>query len=217
VVVVGLLVVVVVVGFGFGFVVVVDAGCVVVVVDVVVADVVEVVVGPGPAMISPIDVCRNVDEPLISELRGRPSASSSAVTTPIEITKTRPTAAMIDQRRRVGATSEARLSASGTLAIPARASASRAGSASRPVGMSGVWPDSGGATALTICRTFSWPRSSEWKTSAEPIVAAALPTATPTMVPAAPSDERASAARIAPTTEAMTCLTLRRTQIPTNP
>ena len=64
------------------------------------------------------------------------------------------------------------------------------------------------ACGPTILRTFAWPRSSEWNARAETTVAAALPTATPMIVPPTPRNDRAKAAMVAPATEATTCLTL---------
>jgi hypothetical protein len=54
----------------------------------------------------------------------------------------------------------------------------------------------------TTWRTASCPRSIDWATSAVPIVAAADPMATPTMVPLTPNAEAISAARTAPAAEA---------------
>ena len=54
----------------------------------------------------------------------------------------------------------------------------------------------------TTCLTASCPRSIDCATSAVPIVAAAEPMATPTMVPLTPKADAISAARTAPATEA---------------
>ena len=59
----------------------------------------------------------------------------------------------------------------------------------------------------TAWRTASCPRSIDCATSAVPIVAAADPMATPTMVPLTPKTEAMSAARTAPATEARICRT----------
>ncbi len=61
--------------------------------------------------------------------------------------------------------------------------------------------ESSGARTTT-CLTASCPRSIDWATSAVPIVAAAEPMATPTMVPFTPKADAITAARTAPTTEA---------------
>jgi hypothetical protein len=64
--------------------------------------------------------------------------------------------------------------------------------------------ESSGARTTT-CLTASCPRSSDCATSAVPIVAAAEPMATPTMVPLTPKADAITAASTAPTTEARIC------------
>ena len=59
---------------------------------------------------------------------------------------------------------------------------------------------------VTISLTFSCPFSRELKAIALPRVAAALPMATPMIVPLTPKNDSAKAARTAPMTEAATCL-----------
>ncbi len=61
--------------------------------------------------------------------------------------------------------------------------------------------ESSGARTTT-CLTASWPRSIDCATRAVPIVAAAEPMATPTMVPLTPKADAISAANTAPPTEA---------------
>jgi hypothetical protein len=60
-------------------------------------------------------------------------------------------------------------------------------------------------------RTLSWPFSIDVKAAALPRVAAALPSATPKMVPETPREDSASAAMTAPATEAATCFQLTNT------
>ena len=62
-------------------------------------------------------------------------------------------------------------------------------------------------TCTTTWRTASCPRSIDCATSAVPIVAAADPMATPTIVPLTPKTEAMTAARTAPATEARICRT----------
>ncbi len=64
--------------------------------------------------------------------------------------------------------------------------------------------ESSGARTTT-CLTASCPRSIDCATSAVPIVAAAEPMATPTMVPLTPKADAITAASTAPTTEARIC------------
>ena len=64
--------------------------------------------------------------------------------------------------------------------------------------------ESSGARTTT-CLTASCPRSIDCATSAVPMVAAAEPMATPTMVPLTPKAEAITAASTAPTTEARIC------------
>jgi len=63
--------------------------------------------------------------------------------------------------------------------------------------------DSGTLTAT--CLTASWPRSIDCATKAVPIVAAADPMATPTMVPLTPKVDATTAAMTAPAVEARIC------------
>jgi hypothetical protein len=75
----------------------------------------------------------------------------------------------------------------------------------------GVGPgafDGGERSVWTISRTFAWPFSNERNANVLEMVAAALPMATPAIVPPTPKNERANAASTAPTTEAMTCFQL---------
>ena len=57
-------------------------------------------------------------------------------------------------------------------------------------------------TRTTTCLTALWPRSIDWATSAVPVVAAAEPMATPTMVPLTPKPDAMTAASTAPAAEA---------------
>jgi hypothetical protein len=66
----------------------------------------------------------------------------------------------------------------------------------------------GERSVWTISRTFAWPFSKDRNATVLEMVAAALPMATPAIVPPTPRNERANAASTAPTTEAMTCFQL---------
>jgi hypothetical protein len=54
----------------------------------------------------------------------------------------------------------------------------------------------------TACLTALFVRSIDWKTSADPVVAATEPMATPMMVPSTPKKDRMTAANTAPAAEA---------------
>ena len=72
--------------------------------------------------------------------------------------------------------------------------------ARRPRACGASVDDSGART--TTCLTASWPRSIDWATNAVPMVAAADPMATPTMVPLTPKIDAMIAAITAPAAEA---------------
>lgn len=75
-----------------------------------------------------------------------------------------------------------------------------------PSRRSSVAPDASG-TRSTTWRTASCPRSIDWATNAVPIVAAADPIATPTIVPLTPKLDAIRAAMTAPAAEARICRT----------
>jgi len=194
---------------------VVDDGVVVVVVVLVEVVVDEVVVVVGalrnrpPTEVTAFEPCW----PTAVE-NDSPATISITVTTPNEMPKTKATAARIDQCRPTlgrGPVSGGGNGAAGWM-TSGETSLERTPDA---VGASLEYPV-GGGTYLVVSGAFvinSWtlrcPSSSDLKTAADPIVAAAEPNATPTMVPAAPRKDRARAARTAPETEANTCFQLR--------
>ena len=188
-------------------VVVVDAGVVVVgkvVVDAVV--VVELLLNT-----SPIDVLAAGGGSFDSDDEiGWPSANSANVSTPTVRAITRRMTAARGQRGPLdrltgGSGLGGGVEMEGPSELHGETSASTIGGSNLEVGTTG-----GGGVTLTMARTFSWPRSSEWKARPVPTVAAALPTTTPTMVPPTPRNESARAAAVAPRTEARTCFKLRR-------